>query len=141
MRRILTVCLGNICRSPYAAAVLTRSANASVAVRSAGLSDTWTGAPAHERMREIAAARSYDLTAHRAAAVDWDLLAWADVVLAMDTAVLARLRERAATDTITLGKLTLYLTNRDVPDPYGQDDSAFTACADIIERGAHRHLN
>ncbi|MFF0142147.1 low molecular weight protein-tyrosine-phosphatase [Streptomyces sp. NPDC005227] len=141
MRRMLTVCLGNICRSPYAAAVLTRSGGTRVDVRSAGLSDKWTGAPAHERMRDLAAARGYDLTAHRAAAVDWELLAWADVVLAMDTAVLAQLRTLAATDTTTSGKLTLYLNHSDVPDPYGQHDSAFTACADIIEQGAERHLN
>ncbi|MFD7026535.1 low molecular weight phosphatase family protein [Streptomyces sp. NPDC059917] len=34
-RRILTVCLGNICRSPLAAVILARHGGAAVEVRSA----------------------------------------------------------------------------------------------------------
>ncbi|MGW3056427.1 arsenate reductase/protein-tyrosine-phosphatase family protein [Streptomyces goshikiensis] len=48
-RRILTVCIGNICRSPLAAAVLAQRGGADVEVRSAGLCDKWAGGPAHPR--------------------------------------------------------------------------------------------
>lgn len=136
--RILTVCLGNICRSPYAACVLAHHGGATVAVRSAGLRGKWTGSPAHERMLHLAAARGYDLTGHRAVQVSPALLEWADIVLAMDRTVLSELRGRTGPNTT--GELALYLGNRDVPDPYGGDENAFTACADLIEAAVQRHL-
>lgn len=134
---ILTVCLGNICRSPYAASVLAHHGGATVSVRSAGLRDKWAGHPAHERMLHLAAARGYDLTSHRAVQVSPALLEWADIVLAMDRAVLSELHGQAGPNT---GRLALYLGNRDVPDPYGGDEHAFTACADLIETAAPQHL-
>jgi protein-tyrosine phosphatase len=136
--RILTVCLGNICRSPYAACVLAQDGGAAVRVRSAGLIDMWVGMPAHPSMIAVAADRGYDLSAHRAVQVRPDLMEWADVVLAMDRAVLTELRR--LTDRATAHKLALFLDDRDVLDPYGGDDEAFTACAATIEEGAPRHL-
>ncbi|MEU2432473.1 MULTISPECIES: low molecular weight protein-tyrosine-phosphatase [unclassified Streptomyces] len=136
--RILTVCLGNICRSPYAASVLAYHGGATVEVRSAGLRDKWAGMPAHERMLELAAARGFDLTAHRAMRVTLELVGWADVVLAMDRAVLTELGGQA--DDTTIHKFALYLGDRDVPDPYGGDSAAFTACADVIEAAVNQHL-
>lgn len=57
VRRILTVCLGNYCRSPLAAAVLTQLGGTAVEVRSAGIRDKWVGQPAHPVMVEAAAER------------------------------------------------------------------------------------
>lgn len=136
---ILIVCLGNICRSPYAASVLTHHAGPPVEVRSAGLRDKWSGMPAHERMLELAAARGFELTTHRAVQVTADLMQWADVILAMDRAVLAELRSQA--DKTTAAKFALYLGDQDVPDPYKGDAAAFTACANTIEAAAPRHLS
>ncbi|MGH4035273.1 hypothetical protein ACQB60_40900 [Actinomycetota bacterium Odt1-20B] len=34
----------------------------------------------------------------------------------------------------------LYLVDQDVPDPEGGDQAVFTACAEIIDAGAGRHL-
>jgi protein-tyrosine phosphatase len=137
-RRILTVCLGNHCRSPFAAAVLARLGRGAVEARSAGIRDKWAGRPAHLAMIAAAAARGYDLTGHRGVHLSPDLLAWADVVLAMDHANLAALREVAG--HLTARKLALYLGEGDVPDPFGQDAAAFAACVRIIEAGAARHL-
>ncbi|WP_327421686.1 low molecular weight phosphotyrosine protein phosphatase [Streptomyces sp. NBC_01230] len=138
--RILTVCLGNICRSPYAASVLSHHGGASVEIRSAGLRSKWAGMPAHERMLGLAAARGYDLTGHRAVRVAPDLLEWANVILAMDRAVLTGLRGQMDANTPRRFALALYLGDRDVPDPYGGDEAAFAACADIIEAGARQHI-
>ncbi|WP_030548445.1 protein-tyrosine-phosphatase [Streptomyces albus] len=137
-RRILAVCLGNHCRSPLAAAVLARLGGSAVEARSAGIRDKWAGRPAHPAMIAAAAARGYDLTGHRGVHLSPDMLDWADVVLAMDHANHASLHQLA--DLRAFRKVALYLGNRDVPDPFGQDEAAFAACAGIIEAGAARHL-
>jgi protein-tyrosine phosphatase len=138
-RRILTVCLGNHCRSPVAAAVLARRGGEAVEVRSAGLLARWVGRAAHPMMVAAAAERGYDLTGHRGTLVSPELLEWADTVLAMDHTVLEALGSLA--DERTVPKLEPYLDGgRDVPDPWGKPDEAFTACVALIEEGAERHL-
>jgi low molecular weight protein-tyrosine phosphatase len=137
-RRILTVCKGNHCRAPLAAAVLARHDGSVVKTRSAGLRDWHVGKPAHPVMVQIAARCGYDLSGHRGVQVDPELLDWADLVLAMDTGVLAALRELA--DESNVPKLRLYLDGREVPDPWNQPDEAFTACVTVIEAGAGLHL-
>jgi protein-tyrosine phosphatase len=138
--RILTVCKGNHCRAPLAAAVLRRRGRTDVEVRSAGIRDWHVGKPAHPIMIEIAAHHGYDLTDHRGAQITPELLNWADTVLAMDNAVLETLTEFAATSD-TGPRLRLYLDSRDVPDPWNQPPTAFTDCLHVIEQGAARHLD
>lgn len=139
VRRILTVCLGNHCRSPLAAAVLAQQGGPTVDVQSAGVRDKWVGKPAHPAMIASAAKHGYDLTGHRGVQVSPDLMEWADLILAMDNANLTALWRAA--DARTAPKLALYLgDHRDVPDPWGKPDDAFTACVEIIQVGARRHL-
>lgn len=137
-RRILTVCLGNHCRSPLAAVVLAELGGSGVEVRSAGLADKHVGKPADPAMVAVAAGFGYDLTAHRGLQITPGLLAWADTVLAMDRANLAALQ--ALVDEATAPKLALYLGEEEVPDPYGGAPEVFTACLRLIEEGARRHL-
>lgn len=137
-RRLLTVCLGNHCRSPLAALILTELGGAAVEVRSAGTRDRWVGHPAHTQMVTAAAAAGYDLTAHRGVHLNPELLDWADTVLAMDTGNLTALH--ALADEATAPKLGLYLIDRDVPDPWGKEPEAFADVVRLIEDGARRHL-
>ncbi|MGW0393849.1 low molecular weight protein-tyrosine-phosphatase [Streptomyces sp. NPDC003042] len=134
-RRILTVCLGNICRSPLAAAVLTHHGGHTVEVRSAGTRDKWAGQLAHEQMAAAAAARGYDLSGHRASQVTGEVMDWADTILAMDCANLAVLQDLAPDERIRR-KISLYLGDRDVPDPFGKDQQAFTEVIELVERAA-----
>lgn len=67
-----------------------------------------------------------------------ELLAWADIVLAMDHANMAALRGLA--DESALPKLALYLGDDEVPDPWGNPTAAFRECVRIIEDGALRYL-
>lgn len=96
--RVLTVCLGNICRSPAAEAAL-REAAASlglpIEVDSAGTGDWHLGEPPNPRMREAAAEMGLELTG-RAQQVTPELLAWADLVLVMDRRNLEDVRTIAA---------------------------------------------
>ena len=70
------------------------------------------------------------------AQVTVQMLDWADLVLAMDSAVLAELRALAGNRARP--ELRLYAEGRDVPDPWGKDADAFTACAQLIEEAARR---
>ncbi|MEV7354784.1 low molecular weight phosphotyrosine protein phosphatase [Kitasatospora sp. NPDC091276] len=137
-RRLLTVCKGGHCRAPLAAAVLAHHGGPAVETRAAAIRNWHLGEGAHPTMVAAAARAGYDLTGHRGVQVSSELLDWADVVLAMDGAVLDALRELA--DAGTAPKLALYLEGHDVPDPWKQPDGAFTTCVTVIEAGAEQHL-
>jgi protein-tyrosine phosphatase len=137
-RRLLTVCLGNHCRSPLAAVILAQLGGDAVEARSAGTRDKWVGKPAHAEMVTAAAARGYDMSVHRGVHISRELLEWADVVLAMDESNLAELRKLA--DERTAHKLALYLGDRDVPDPWEKDAAAFADVVTLVEDGAVHHL-
>ncbi len=67
MRRILFICMGNICRSPCAEAVMQKivaknGMGKEIFCDSAGTIDYHKGQPADARMREHAIMRGYDLT-------------------------------------------------------------------------------
>ena len=67
MRRILFICMGNICRSPCAEAVMQKIVEKNgmgkeIFCDSAGTIDYHKGQPADARMREHAIMRGYDLT-------------------------------------------------------------------------------
>ncbi|MFE7593304.1 low molecular weight phosphotyrosine protein phosphatase [Kitasatospora sp. NPDC057512] len=137
--RILVVCLGNHNRSPLAAAVLAHTGGEKVEVRSAGLRERHVGGPAHSNAIRAAEDAGYDIRDHRAVKVNHRMLDWADSVLAMDHAVLAELK--TMTDgTPAAGKLDLYSSGEDVPDPWESDYAAYQGCMDTIQAGAVRHL-
>lgn len=135
-RRVLVVCLGNHCRSPLGAEALARHSPPGTEVRSAGLAGKHQGRPAHPAMIEAAAALGYDLAGHVGAQVTAKMLDWANLVLAMDSAVLAELRKLAGDRARP--ELRLYAEGRDVPDPWGKDADAFSACARLIEEAARQ---
>ncbi|MFA3843550.1 arsenate reductase/protein-tyrosine-phosphatase family protein [Streptomyces aureus] len=108
-------------------------------VRSAGLIDKWVaGGTAHPSMIAAASDRGYDLTGHRPAQVDKTLIDWADLVLAMDRSVLAKLHTIGGAESTA--KVQLYLEDQHVPDPMGKPAADFTACAAIIEARSARYL-
>ncbi|MFB7127841.1 low molecular weight phosphatase family protein [Kitasatospora sp. NPDC056273] len=78
------VCKGNHCRSPIAALIIAERSGGALDVRSAGTRDWHVAKPAHPLMIEAAAAFGYDLTGHRGAVLDTELLDWADALVAVD---------------------------------------------------------
>jgi len=81
------LCLGNICRSPYAAGVLERELP-DHEVRSAGFLEA--GRPPPRQAVSVAAERGVNLVGHRSSQVTSSLLDWADVVFVMDRAQAGR---------------------------------------------------
>lgn len=98
--RVMTVCTGNICRSPMAEVVLRDRLEAAglgdrVRVDSTGVSSEEHGRPIDPRAQRVLAAHGYPVPDHRARKVTTDELSERDLVLAM-TADHARVLRRLA---------------------------------------------
>lgn len=142
--RLLFVCLGNICRSPTAEAVMRRLVDEAgladrVTVGSAGTGDWHVGSPPDARASAAAAARGTTLTgtARQVAPEDFadsDLLLCADRSNAQ--ALLARAPDAAAADKVRLllefDPDSVATGRLDVPDPYLGEDG-FAEVLDLIE--------
>lgn len=139
--RVLMVCLGNICRSPTAEAVLraklkTSRLDAIIEVDSAGTSDWHSGNPPDTRSIVAAAARSYDLSPLRARQVEAGDFDTFDYILAMDRQNLRDLQ--ALCPEHARHKLGLLLHHgtrglEEVPDPYGLGRDRFELVLDLVE--------
>ncbi|MDY6981868.1 MAG: low molecular weight protein-tyrosine-phosphatase [Pseudomonadota bacterium] len=142
--RVLMVCLGNICRSPTAEAVLRHQVTAAgladyIEVDSAGTGDWHCGDPPDPRTLRAAAKRSYDLTPLRARQVSQRDFEDFDYVFAMDRQNLSALRALAPQGTEH--KVSLFLehggTGHDeVPDPYYRGHDDFELVLDLVEQAS-----
>ncbi|SNC64336.1 protein-tyrosine phosphatase [Kytococcus aerolatus] len=142
--RIEVVCLGNICRSPAAEAVLLHELEAAglegVEVTSAGTGGWHVGDPPYHLSSAEGERRGYRFeTVGRQLRPEH--LTAADLVLVMDESNLRDARALAETPrdarkVVMLGAFApgaVPGSPEAVPDPYGQDAPAFTAMYDQIE--------
>jgi len=139
--RVLTVCTGNICRSPSAEAILRHKlAEAGLAgtveVDSAAIAGYHIGDPPSEPAVRLAAARGYDLAPLRARRIAPADFTDFTLMLAMDRGhlrQLTRLQPEGATAQLCLFLDGLPHLGVDVADPYYGDDSDYAAMLDIVE--------
>ena len=143
--RLLFVCLGNICRSPTAEAVVRALAaleapELGVEVDSAGTAGYHVGEAPDPRMRAAAARRGYDLEALRARIVEPADFERFDLILAMDRENLAVLHRRAPEQARERVRLFLEFSPdaepREVPDPYYGGPNGFEEVLDLVEAAA-----
>lgn len=137
MNKILVVCVGNICRSPTAEALLqTQLPNAKV--WSAGLA-ALVGHPADQFAQDVAAEHDIDLSTHRAQQLASWMCKDADLILVMEK---AQKQELEYQYPYTRGKVhCLGITQAgrpasDITDPYQQARGAFYTAYQHIEQGA-----
>ena len=146
--RVLMVCMGNICRSPTAEAVLRHKLaqaglDDKVQVDSAGTRAFHVGSPPDVRSQKHARQRGYDLSKQRARKVQASDFAQFDLLVAMDWDNLSEL-EQACPD---LGALQHKLRRmmefappavsrvQDVvPDPYYGGPAGFDVVLDLVEQ-------
>jgi len=146
--RICVVCLGNICRSPMAEVILRdKLAEAGLAgkveVDSAGTGDWHLGEAMDPRARAELSRRGYDGSGHEARQIQSSWLADYDLILAMDRANFASLRQMAAGDSELAGRIRLMrdfdpaaAEQSEVPDPYYGGPEEYAQVFDVIEPAA-----
>ncbi|HDM8222775.1 TPA: low molecular weight phosphotyrosine protein phosphatase [Vibrio campbellii] len=139
MKKLLVVCMGNICRSPTGEAVLRAKAKElgiSVEVDSAGTIGYHAGNPPDARSMQAGKQRGYSFKGMRSRKVtvgDFDEF---DMVLAADKANLADLLDICPTEH--RHKVSLFLSHGDsdygeIPDPYYGGDAGFELVLDLME--------
>lgn len=135
--RILVVCIGNLCRSPMAAALLAQALNAAndrdIRVSSAGL-NAMVGYPPPDVVQHLMSARGVDISDHRARQLTDQLLNEADLVLVMDRAQKKTIEAQAPTAHGKVYRLGEW-SHFDVPDPIGQTDDVFENVLQLIDKG------
>ena len=135
MDKILTVCIGNICRSPVAEALL-KDRLPGRNIWSAGL-QALVGHPAEATASMIAAERGLDLSAHRAQQITGWMCSHAELVLVMEASQqkeLERLYPLARGKIRRLGEFGPQ-GGFDIADPYQQPRAAFEASHTAIALG------
>ena len=135
IRHILVVCVGNICRSPMAEALLKRELReqGGFTVESAGLG-ALVGHPASEFSIELMDELGVDITAHRARQIHPDMVREADLVLVMEAG-----HKRAVDDADATARGKVFRLGEwqdlDIDDPYRQPKTAFADALKDIELG------
>ncbi len=128
--RLVFVCLGNVCRSPYAE---RRAASQGIVSMSLGL-DTTPGIPANDTACTVAAHRGIDLTQHRARRLDDVALAPSDLVVCMEPAHVRAIR-RSRTCPAQLTLLGMWASPQRIylHDPFGGSTEYFHSCYAVID--------
>ena len=134
---ILVVCVGNICRSPMAEAMLQRAleGKTSAVVSSAGLG-ALAGHPADSYSIELMVERGLDISVHVARQLTPDMIEESDLILVMEQG------HRRAIDSMepaARGKVYRLCEwrDQDIPDPVQQPRKAFEDALVLIEQGVN----
>jgi protein-tyrosine phosphatase len=140
--RICFVCLGNICRSPTAEAVMTKlvrdaGLEGQVTIDSAGTGAWHAGELADPRTRAAAAKRGITMT-HRARQFTRADLAAFDLVLVMDADNLRNVKVLVGDGAHDVRLLRSFDATAPhgahVPDPYSGGEAGFDEVLDLCER-------
>ena len=141
-KKILFVCLGNICRSACAEAVMKhiaaeRGVSDDFEIDSAGLISYHSGEKADPRMRQHAAARGINITsiARKITTTDFSRF---DYIIGMDDDNIRRLLDIAPNDDarLKISKMSDYCRTfqvNSVPDPYYGGPKDFELVLDLLD--------
>lgn len=139
-QNILVVCIGNICRSPMAEALL-KQAYPDRNISSAGI-EGLTGHPADPLAIECMREMGVDISAHIARRLDSAALVQADLVFAMTTQQVKTIEERWG---FTRGKVfrLCHWSDQNISDPYQKGKPAFVLAKELVQVGVddwQKHL-
>jgi len=153
-KHLLFVCLGNICRSPSAEAVMNSLLNEGghrekIVCDSAGIIGNHSGAKADARMQKHARLRGYQLTSiSRQVKPESDFDRF-DMIIGMDDQNIKDLKSlaRSAADLKKIYWMTDFSTQikyKHIPDPYYGGNDGFELVLDLLEDacgGLIDHIN
>lgn len=137
-KKLLFVCVGNICRSPTAEILMQQQLRGceGVEVSSAGL-QAMVGKPIDSMAAALLHERGHVSADHRGRQASSSVLAAADLILVMERAHIARITRDApqvSGKTFLLG----HWDGLEIPDPYRQQRIAFEHVYALIEQGVSR---
>jgi protein-tyrosine phosphatase len=143
VRRVLFVCLGNICRSPAAEGIMNRLVTQAglgdiIVCDSAGTSGYHEGDPADARMISHAKTRGYDLLSLSRPFKAPDDFEKFDFILTMDESNFRNILKldpegKYRNKVMPMVKFCQVHDVVEVPDPYYQGDTGFHLVLDILE--------
>ena len=137
VRRLIFVCKGNICRSPYACA---RVRSLGVPAVSFGL-DTSGGGPADPSALRNALLRGIDLSEHRSARLESTHLSAGDLVILFEPTHYSGVRRRIGDLTpVQLLGIWARPLRLHIQDPYGRSDRYFQQCFSVIDESIRELL-
>ncbi|MBT7652115.1 MAG: low molecular weight phosphotyrosine protein phosphatase [Flavobacteriales bacterium] len=143
-QRILTVCLGNICRSPIAHGLLIHHANnlgISVEIDSAGTISNHAGSLPDPRSIDIMIRNNHDISSQRSRIIKREDFEYYDLILVMDKSNYTDLCTLADNDA-QRSKINLVLPHgAEVPDPYFGGDSGFESVYKMLDEAIPVWLN
>ena len=140
--KILMVCLGNICRSPIAEAILQKKADEaglSWTVDSAGTNGFHIGEAPHRLSQKVCKQNGLDISGQLARKFTKKDLADFDLIYAMADDVVEEMRSIAGTQ-MDESKTCLFLDalhpnqNKNVPDPWYGNEDGFTEVYQLIDK-------
>lgn len=149
MAKMLFICLGNICRSPAAEAVMNhlmqQQGITGHTCDSAGTSNFHEGQLADRRMREAAAARGIKITHHsrpvrEADFKDFDYLFVMDQSNARDLQRFTAYKDNAHKVQLMANYCQQHLASK-IPDPYYGGPSGFDQVLDLLTDAATEILH
>lgn len=149
-RKILFVCLGNICRSPSAEEIfrqltIKRGVSEMFEIDSAGTYGGHAGSLPDSRMRSAGKKRGYNFD-HLSRKVKSDDFEDFDFIVAMDDDNYERLNSLAPSVDATkkVHKMINFVKNTDythIPDPYYEGTEGFELVMDMLENGCNNLLD
>lgn len=135
--RVVFVCTGNICRSPFAEYLAKHlSDDHTVQFASAG-TFAGPGNPAYSTGTAVAAEFGVDMTPHSATPLTAEVIANADVIYAMEDEHLSAVLELDPTAPVEL----LRTDGKPVPDPYGENRQAYLDIFALIDDAVRQRLH
>lgn len=143
VQTVVFVCLGNICRSPFAEAVARRHSNGSPArdVRwsSAGIRTNQAAAPPEDAVR-VAETFGVSLACHRPQPLTAEMMVASDMVVVMEATQMTTLRQRFPDYAQRIFLLPLFDSSSggemryNIVDPFARPREAFEECYGRIDR-------
>lgn len=142
MKKVLFICLGNICRSPTAEAVfrkMAKDAELKVEIDSAGTIASHAGESPDPRSMQHGKKRGYSFRGQYSRKVKQSDFQYFDYIFAMDNANLRDLLEQCPAKQKHKVQLFLSLSGdaeQEVPDPYYGGEAGFEHVLELVENAS-----